>query len=144
MTSVMGKNTATTVDGVPKLEAPHEYECGISAYDPSLSRLYVRLLKSSVEPADERYLVFSTTIYFDGPFTWKGADFQLGSDAGIIELLEHINPVPAGQEFIDRTLGLILYKFEGTRYVVRILAAACRTADLGSNFKMRYPEGINL
>jgi hypothetical protein len=125
----------------PILVKPQKYHCQIWAYDPSLSRLYVRIHKGDFKTGQVLYLLFVSTHYFDGPLGWKSADFQLAPFADVVELLDRINPRRVDSPpLMDPTLGFNLYKVTTRVGTVRILAASAHTADLGPDFKMRYPE----
>jgi len=60
------------------IQNPQEITCRVWSYFVSHSRLLFRGYKDS-SGNDEFYLDFEMVEYFEGPLSWKGADFYLGS-----------------------------------------------------------------
>jgi len=86
------------------VDEPLSYNCVVWGYLPGHSQLLIRLYKEGF--LDESlYLGFDTVIYFEGPMSWVGVDFQLGQADECKMLLKKIGIIVA-EEAIEEFLRL--------------------------------------
>ncbi len=116
---------------------PSAYHCRVWSYLASHSQLLVRVHKGDFVTGDTFYLLFAEVLYFDGPMSWQGVTFHLGTSEECWELVRKrpgFSEIP--QE--ERLLALKkvrLYTFEAQDCTVRILAGNVhRNKDFPSDF----------
>lgn len=106
------------------LNAPDEYGCSIASYRLGLTTL--QLILHGVDSANPEYLIFGSPIYYEGPTTWKGASFFLGSLEETTVILDKAGTTKGvdsqqKQMFIEQLL-LFKTRVSGTNFEVKIIA----------------------
>ena len=74
------------------LENPETYVCDVHSYEISHSLLYVYAKKGGKFFNKENlYVLFSNTLYFEGPYHWDGLHFTIGAQEECVKILKQIN-----------------------------------------------------
>jgi hypothetical protein len=113
------------------LEDPHTYGCSVVAYTYHHHQLLIEVIDPTAKEYEPRcYIGFESAFYFEGPLSWHGVDFRLGSIAEREALLGEgwVNAGDALHEMAEHYLPLLLI-LERPTFRVRILAGACYVTE---------------
>ena len=107
------------------LEYPLDFHCSVVSY----MRGHSLLLIECQNMEKRHFLIFETTIFFHGPFQWKGADFQVAPLNKSFRFFDELNSV---QQVKDR---LKHFYLDGSQQTSIIAENANYSATLPPNFK---------
>ena len=111
------KNSLTYIDD------PSQYSCTVWNYQPSHSMLLIRLLRGVLPGGHVSYLIFGAVNYFEGPLSWMGADYIIGDEQELKQILLELDWIDNNEETLKTTTRRSkLYKFPFKSIEVRIIA----------------------
>jgi hypothetical protein len=98
------------------IDKAEQYFCSLFRYSRGHSQLYLSLRS---EDNDQLYIFFPSTLYFAGPYIWKGANFREESQEVLSLLLQGTESFD-GMSFKDRHYHL--FTIEKPRLSVKIIS----------------------
>ncbi len=107
---------------------PAGYRCQVFHYHRKLSRLYLSVYQGQRnQPAI--YILFSDVAYIEAPMSWLGAEFNIASKQGCIDLMIDVGLIgPAIRQFPDAYASITdyarLYTVNSPNSVIRIIASS--------------------
>jgi hypothetical protein len=98
--------------------------------------LLIRLLRGAIPESNISYIIFGAVSYFEGPLSWMGADFSIGSKQEFKQLLLNLNWIDKNENSLEyNTMRSHLYKFPLESTEVKIIT--------GKLYESReFPEGF--
>ncbi|MCP4600724.1 MAG: hypothetical protein GY847_09360 [Proteobacteria bacterium] len=100
------------------IASPGDYECVVWYYTTHLYELGLRVYKPPFQSGETFYLLFRPVYYFEGPMSWSGADFRLGTPDECRALAEIVFTKPSNEVLTQ----LRLFIVERPTFRVRLLA----------------------
>src|SRR5688572_26585338 len=104
-----------------EVQHPQECICQVWSYSVSHSRLLLRIYRGKFDEG-VLYLGFEMVQYFEGPLSWKGANFYIGNTDECIKLLQHKEFEGLPEEYLLEQFHLYIVDLAYSRFV-KILAA---------------------
>lgn len=119
-------SSSTNIFGI---HDPTGVACSVLGYRLGLAELRLGVFspEDNGDAAKLMELVFSSPFYFEGPFGWRGADFQLASATEMLQLCRQIgwfdsNITDGEAEKYVASFNLYEVTAEDSRFRIRILA----------------------
>jgi hypothetical protein len=122
------------------IQDPQDYHCGVIGYMVGHRQMLVKVEKFPPDASTPIYLGFEPVWYFEGPLSWQGIDFRVGSIAECKELLcaGWLDVGDLLDEFVRQHILLVL---ERPKYRVRILTGSCGyLGKTAPNIHISYPK----
>lgn len=96
------------------------YSCTVLSYRIGHGKLKIQIDKGQAwRGRSTFYLIFMNVLYYEGPLTWRSADFRIGSESELEEVTEKLH-FSRGYKVLSEEHSLFIV--ETTRGQVRILA----------------------
>jgi hypothetical protein len=125
--NVLRPRAREVAETLHQIDEPQAYACTVMGYMRSHRQLFVSASKRlpQTETTHELYLWSEAVVFFEGPMSWRGLDFRLGSCEERRALVAG-GWAPIGDENIDAFANHhLLLILERPAYRVRICAGNC-------------------
>jgi len=114
------------------IDDPQAYDCNVVAYVRGHRQLLIEVNDPTAKEYKPCYIAFESVWYFEGPLSWHGADFRLGSLDERKTLLSegwfNAGDALPLHEMAERFVPL-LFILERSTFRVRILASVCYVTE---------------
>jgi hypothetical protein len=102
---------------------PMSYHCKVWSYFAGHSLLLIRTYEDDFLTGHTFYLVFEGVAYFEGPMTWQGVGYSLGTREECLEILQKAGG-SSDKDVPDEALlrQYRLFKFKSPHGEIKILA----------------------
>ena len=98
-----------SVTNILDLADAETYTCVVEAYLSGHSQLVLRVYRPSYITENTFFLIFETVKYFEGPLSWRNADFRVGTADECKELLALLRQ--GGLEIPEEMLNAFLKRY---------------------------------
>jgi hypothetical protein len=138
-----GFNMSISNGNIFAIEKPQSCMCKVNGYLPAHSLMYIEIVENTSEESVTFCLAFESVQYFEGPLSWQGASFRLGTQhekLSMVELLKRSDPGKSADYYNHLLQRYDLFVLEESFAKVQIFAANASRESQCPQISMIFPE----